>query len=153
MSPAGRQDPLEAFVDVRCLCGRVHQITADSAHEGLSVGRWKCGTCERRFTLASSPGDDGREAFWPVFLDDIPSNGSTVQEGSDIDDVPATADPEHLRFQCRCGCRLIAKSRMYGYALSCPRCRARLRVKVGFEGERGKAVPLIEYPDEGRSSG
>lgn len=141
--------PLGAFVEVRCLCGRVHAMTHERASEGVGMRRWRCGTCKRRFILSDVPTDDGSVgSLWPIFLDGLPSTGDTRQEGTTLDDAPET-QPEHLRFICRCGCRLVAKGKVHGGGVVCPRCKSRLVLRVGSRPEDGTPVALLDYPGDG----
>ena len=141
-------DPFEAFVEIRCLCGRVHSMSREQASEGAGMRRWRCGTCKRRFILSDVPTDDGAVgALWPIFLDGVPSTGETRQEGTTLDDAPPAL--EHLRFTCRCGCRLLAKGKVHGGGVVCPRCKSRLVLRVGSRPEDGLPVALLDYPDDG----
>jgi hypothetical protein len=143
------QPRINAFVDVRCLCGQLHTFLRDKVVEGLGVGRWKCGGCKRRFILACVPECEGQpEAFWPVFLENVPPTGSTVQDGTTLDpDTPSPA--EEIQFRCRCGCRLVARSTHFGKPLRCPRCASTVVVRLGYAPDTGKPSPLLEYPGEG----
>ena len=38
---------INAFVDVRCLCGQLHTFLRDKVVEGLGVGRWSARRCRR----------------------------------------------------------------------------------------------------------
>jgi len=38
---------------------------------------------------------------------------------------------------------------MYGMPAKCPRCRSPFILKVGFESEEGRPVPLLQYPEGG----
>lgn len=138
-------EPLPEFVEVHCLCGRVHSMLMKDALE--SSQRWRCASCKRRFVLAHIPaaGDQGATVM-PVYLDGVPSTGDTVQEGfSEADDAPP---PDHLRFQCRCGCRLVARSKSYSSIVTCPKCGSRLALKVAYRAGDGEPVAMLEYPDD-----
>lgn len=143
-------DPLQAFVDVRCLCGKVHAFLRDRVVDGLGTARWKCGSCKRRFVIACTPGLDGQEeSYWPLFLEQVPSTGSTVQEGSSTDDRTGADTPPEIHFRCRCACRLVGRAAIYGRPTRCPKCGARLVLRVGYESDAGRPVPLLEYPEGG----
>ena len=136
----------EAFVEVRCLCGKAHTFLRDQVVEELGLGRWKCGSCKRRFVIACTPGSEGQpETFWPLFLENVPSTGQTRQEGLTTDGASAPVEPAELQFQCRCGCRLVGKSVIYGRSSRCPRCTARFVLRIGYESDGGRPVPLLEY--------
>jgi hypothetical protein len=144
------QPRINAFVDVRCLCGQLHTFLRDKVVEELGVGRWKCGGCKRRFILACVPQCEGHpEAFWPVFLENVPSTGSTVKDGTTIDPDSTPSPTEELQFRCRCGCRLVARSPYFGKPLRCPRCASTVVVRLGYAPDTGKPSPLLEYPGEG----
>ena len=141
---------IQGFVDVRCLCGKQHTFLRDQVLDGLGVSRWKCGSCKRRFVIACTPGLRGEpDAFWPLFLEQVPSTGDTRQEGRSTDASPGTPPPE-LHFRCRCSCRLVARPATYGHPTRCPKCAARLIIRVGYESDDGKPVALLEYPEGGR---
>jgi hypothetical protein len=142
-SPPMGSEPLEAFVEVRCLCGRVHTMSREKADEGSGLRRWRCGTCKRRFILSEAP-DTGD--LWPVFLDDVPSTGQTRQEGTTVDDAPPEP-PDRLHFSCRCGCRLVARGRVPGGEVHCPRCKSRLKLRAGVRPEDGSSIALVEHLD------
>jgi len=145
-----KPDPLEAFVEVRCLCGRSHTHLREATLEGLSTDRWKCGGCKRRYIIACTPGvGDEPDSFWPLFLEDVPSTGSTRQEGLSTDGASLPEAPPELHFRCRCGCRLVGKSHIYGHRLKCPRCASPLVVRLGYESDQGRPIALLEYPDAG----
>jgi hypothetical protein len=140
---------IDAFVEIRCLCGQLHTFLRDKVVEGLGVGRWKCGGCKRRFILACIPQCEGHpEAFWPVFLENVPSSGSTVEDGTTHEEGSASPADE-LHFRCRCGCRLVARSALFGKALRCPRCASTVVVRLGYRPDSGQPLPLLEYPGEG----
>jgi hypothetical protein len=149
----GDSGPLEAFVEIRCLCGKMHTHRRDATLEGLCVARWKCGDCMRRYVIACTPGTGSSpEQFWPLFLENVPSTGSTQQEGSSSEDELSRESPAELHFKCRCGCRLIGKSHLYGHPTKCPKCSSQLVVRVGYESDRGRPVALLEYPESGSDS-
>ena len=142
--------PLAAFVDVRCLCGKVHTHLREPVLEGLGLARWKCGACKRRYVIACTPGvGEQAECFWPLFLENVPSTGWTVQEGVSTDGGSPREVPPELHFRCRCGCRLVGKSHIYEQGSRCPRCGSRFVLRVGYESEAGRPVPLLEYPESG----
>jgi hypothetical protein len=144
----GDSRPIDAFIQVRCLCGKTHTHLREPTLEGLGLSRWKCGACKRRYVIACTPGvDEAPETFWPLFLEDVPSTGETRQEGLSTDGLSAGETPALLHFQCRCGCRLIGKSHQYGQRSKCPRCASRLVLKVGYDSDAGRPVPLLEYPE------
>jgi len=144
------QPRINAFVDVRCLCGQLHTFLRDKVVEGLGVGRWKCGGCKRRFILACVPQCEGQpEAFWPVFLENVPATGSTVEDGSTIEEGSKSSPAEEINFRCRCGCRLVARSPLFGKPLRCPRCASTVVVRVGYKPDSGQPLPLLEYPGDG----
>jgi len=141
---------LPAFVEVLCLCGRAHTFLRDQVLEGLGVSRWRCGACKRRFVIACTPGPDHQpESFWPLFLEQIPSTGETKQDGLSTDGATSRAEPAQLDFQCRCGFRMVGKSQIYGKPVRCPRCAARFILRVGYESDGGRPVPLLEYAEGG----
>ena len=142
-------EPLDAFVEIRCLCGRLHTMAHERASEGAGLRRWRCGTCKRRFILSDVPTDDGSPgALWPIFLDGVPSTGDTRQEGTTLGD-DMLPPPDHLRFTCRCGCRMVAKGKVHGGGVVCPRCKSRLVLKVGSRPEDGAPLAILDYPDDG----
>lgn len=148
--PAQDRGPIDAFVQVRCLCGKAHTHLREPTLEGLSLSRWKCGACKRRYVIACTPGvGDVPETFWPLFLEDVPSTGETRQEGLSTDGRSPGDTPAELHFRCRCGCRLIGKSSMYGQRSKCPRCASPLILRVGYDSDAGRPFPLLEYPEPG----
>ena len=154
MRRTGNQSPLDAFVEVRCLCGQLHSFLRDQVVAGLSMSHWKCGGCKRRFVIACMPGGNGHaETFWPVFLDDVPSTGSTVENGTSQDGGAQLPVVEEIKFRCRCACRLVARSEVMGKAVRCPRCEALVVVSLGYKPETGEPFPLLAYPDEETASG
>jgi hypothetical protein len=147
-------EALHGFVQVRCLCGKVHVFLRDQVVEGLGVSRWKCGPCKRRFVVACTPGPNGQpDTFWPIFLEQVPPTGDTRQEGFSTDGAGGTEGPAELHFQCRCGCRLLGRSHLYGHPTQCPRCRVRLIVRVGYDTDQGSPVALLEYAEGGPAGG
>jgi DNA-directed RNA polymerase subunit RPC12/RpoP len=139
----------EGFVGLRCLCGRLHTMLRDQVVDGLGVTRWKCAGCHRRFIVACTPAEEGApETYWPVFLDGVPPTGETREEGISFEDPPAEPGPPEIHFQCRCGCKLVGKSPMYGRPTRCPRCGARIVLNVGYGPEDGRPVPLLEFPSD-----
>ena len=139
--------PLDAFVTFQCLCGKSHTLLREKVLEGLGVSHWKCAGCKRRFVVACVPGSsDAGEDFWPVYLDNVPATGSTVQEGSTTDLSPGMAADE-IHFQCRCGCRLVGRSRMFGKPSNCPKCRSGLVLTLGYKSGTRDAIPLVDYTD------
>jgi hypothetical protein len=146
----GAEGSFAAFVELRCLCGRLHTLMRAEVLEGLTVSRWKCAGCRRRFVVACTPGDDRNpESFWPLYLENIPISGATRQEGMSADSPAASIVPEQLHFQCHCGCRLVGKVHMYGRPTRCPKCAIQIVVNVGYASEDGSPVPLLEYPEGG----
>jgi len=149
-----------AKVSVRCLCGRVHAFPRQKVLERLSRERWKCSACQRRFVVACTPGTDAEpETFWPIFLEDVPVTGDTQEVAIAAEGSPSTSVPPQLHFQCRCGCRLISVAKLYGTKTRCPKCHLRLVVRVGYDSESGKPIPLLEFldvesgPEGGRKPG
>lgn len=143
----GTGESFAGFVDVRCVCGKLHTLMRDEVIEGLTISRWKCGGCKRRFVVACTPGD-GRapDSYWPMFLDGMPESGATRQEGGSVETLPSV-EPEQLHFQCQCGCRLVGKRAMYGRPTRCPKCKLTIVVRVGYAPETGLPVPLLDYPE------
>jgi hypothetical protein len=141
------------MVAFRCLCGKLHTLLRDEVLEGLGVHHWKCAGCKRRFVIACTPGSLGHpEEFWPIYLENVPATGSTREEGLPVGlETPAPVPPE-LRFQCRCGCHLVGKSRLYGHPTHCPKCGSLLELRVGYKAEDGSPVALVSYPDPGPAS-
>ncbi|HVR85365.1 MAG TPA: hypothetical protein VMU54_13700 [Planctomycetota bacterium] len=151
--PRPEDRPIDAFVQVRCLCGKTHTHLREPTLEGLGLSRWKCGACKRRYVIACTPGvGDSPETFWPLFLENIPSTGETRQEGLSTDGTSVGEPPTELHFRCRCGCRLVGKSTLYGQRSKCPRCASQLVLTVGYDSDGGRPVPLLEYPEVGESS-
>jgi len=119
------------------------------ALEGAGYQRWRCSRCKRRFVVAQVDAGLGMPAvIWPVFLDGVPSTGETVQEGVTSTDDPAPP-PDHLRFICRCGCRLIARSMTYSSPVRCLQCNSQLLLKVAYRATDRKPIALIEFPGDG----
>jgi hypothetical protein len=136
------------FVDVRCLCGKLHTMLRGQVLEDLGSAHWKCAGCKRRFVIACTPGDERNpESFWPLFLEGVPETGATRQEGVSTEEPPASEIPAQLHFQCRCGCRLVGKAHMYGKPTRCPKCASAIVLRVGYASEDGRPVPLLEYPE------
>lgn len=120
-----------------------------SALEGAGVQHWRCSRCKRRFVVAQVGDGPGlEEAVWPVFLDGVPSTGETQQEGATTkgDSAPP---PDHLKFTCRCGCRLIARGKTYTSLVTCLRCGSRLKLKVAYRTSDQNPIALVEYPGDG----
>jgi hypothetical protein len=139
---------LNAFVDVRCLCGQMHTFIREKVVDGLGLSRWKCGGCKRRFVIACVPGSEGHaETFWPVFLDQVPSTGSTVQDGTSMDGSSNPPVVEEIKIRCRCGCRLVARSQVIDKPVHCPRCESTFIVRLGYKPDTGDPLPLLEYRD------
>jgi hypothetical protein len=144
------KDP-RAKVDVRCLCGTVHSMPREKVLGRLGRDRWRCAGCKRRFVVACTPGTAREpERFWPLFLEDVPPTGDTQQIAIASDGSPSAPVPPRLHFRCACGCRLVGESRLYGTRTSCPKCHIRLVVRVGYDSDTGKPVPLLEYLDSTR---
>ena len=135
------------MVAFRCLCGKLHTLLRGEVLEGLGVTHWKCVGCKRRFVIACTPASNGRpEEFWPLYLEDVPVTGSTREEGLPVGlETPAPV-PAELRFQCRCGCRLVGKSRIFGQPSTCPKCASSLVLSVGYKADDGSPIPLLTYP-------
>lgn len=140
-----------AQVKIRCLCGKYHASDRKRVLEKLGKERWKCMACKRRYIVACTPATArSPEKFWPIFLEDVPVRGDTQEMGILVDAPESAGEPPELQFECRCGCRLMGEARMYGRRTRCPKCDARIIVRVGYHLETGKPVPLLEYPDPGR---
>jgi hypothetical protein len=138
-----------ASVKVRCLCGKTHTFARARVLELLGKERWKCISCKRRFIIACTPAADHRhEKFWPIFLDDVPSRGDTQEMGILSDGNDPSGEPPNLQFECRCGCRLMGEKRIYGRRTRCPKCDARIIVRVGYDGDNGKPVAILEFPGD-----
>ncbi len=146
--PPGRAKP-EAKVTVRCLCGHAHAFPRAKVLERLGRDRWKCAGCKRRFVVACTPGTDAHpETFWPLFLEDVPPTGDTQEMAIASDGGGASGGvPPRLQFKCRCGCALVGEKRLYGAKTRCPKCHARLVVRVGYDSDTGRAVALLEFLD------
>ena len=135
-----------AAIKVRCLCGKTHAFARAKVVEQLGRKRWKCISCKRRFIVSCTPAANHRhEKFWPIFLDDVPSWGDTQEVGIASDRSEDPNVPPQLQFECRCGCRLMGQQRIYGKRTRCPKCDARIIVRVGYDGEEGKPVALLEF--------
>jgi hypothetical protein len=148
---ADRGGAIDPFVSVPCLCGKPHALLRDEVVSGLGLSRWKCGRCKRRFVIACTPESPGvREEFWPLFLDDVPRTGDTREDGISTDHQGTAQVPSEIHFQCRCGCRLVGKSRIYGVPTRCPRCASRLVLEIGYRTEDARPTALLKYPDDER---
>ncbi len=135
-----------AAVKVKCVCGKLHSFERARVLERLGKARFKCAGCKRRFIVACTPVYAHHpETFWPIFLDDVPSLGDTQDIGIHSDGAAEDRLPERLEFVCRCGCKLVGESKMYGRRTRCPRCHARLVVRVGYHTETGKPAAILEY--------
>ena len=144
-------DQLDSFVTVACLCGKPHTLLRDDVVGGLGLSRWKCAGCKRRFVIACTPASGShREEFWPLFLDDVPVTGETREDGLTTGEGASAQLPAEIHFQCRCGCKLVGKARIYGVPTRCPRCASRLVLDIGFRTEDGAPTPLLKYPDDER---
>ena len=136
-------------VELHCLCNETHVFPRQKAVDGLGKTRWKCASCKRRFVVACTPGTDtDPEKFWPIFLEDIPVRGDTQEMGIATQGRGSGEVPPELQFECRCGCRLVGEKRIYGKRTRCPKCDARIVVRVGYQHETGKAVALLDFPDD-----
>jgi hypothetical protein len=136
------------FVDVQCICGYRHSLDRDKVLEGLSVSHWKCAACKRRFVIACTPGADNQgDHFWPIYLEDVPASGTTVQDGMSLSDMIAQQAFQEIRFQCRCGCRLVGKTDMLGRLCRCPKCVSQMIVRAGPSTQKGITTPILEYLD------
>ncbi len=139
-----------ATVKIHCLCGKYPVFARDRVLENLGKERWKCTACKRRFIVACTPATgQGHEKYWPIFLDDVPVRGDTQEMGLVSVGAESAEVPAHLQFECRCGCRLMGEARMYGRRTRCPKCDARIIVRLGYEGDTGKPIAILEYPDTG----
>jgi hypothetical protein len=137
-----------ALVSVKCVCGYLHQMPRETVLEGLNVAHWKCAACKRRFVIACAPGEnDAADQFWPIYLEDIPSTGTTVEDGLSLNELMARGSFQEVRFQCRCGCRLVGSKGMLGRPLRCPKCVSRIIVRAGPGAYSGIASPILEYLD------
>lgn len=137
---------LNIFVEFKCLCGYVHTLLRDKVIEGLSMSHWKCAACKRRFVIACVPGaNEGADLFWPIYLDQVPSTGTTVEDGVSQSDLVPKMDSAELRFRCRCGCQLVANPAMLGLPCRCPRCATKMLVRVAPTGLTGGSAPIVEY--------
>jgi transposase-like protein len=146
MTTESHSSKVAGSVKLRCLCGKTHSFVRTRIVEQLGRKRWKCITCKRRFIVACTPAADHKhEKFWPIFLDDVPSWGDTQEVGLVLDGAEDANVPPQLQFECRCGCRLMGQSRIYGKRTRCPKCDARIIVRVGYDGEHGKPVALLEF--------
>jgi hypothetical protein len=155
MSGPGRAKP-EAKVRVRCLCGHAHAFSREKLLERLGRARWKCAGCKRRFVVACTPGtEEAPERFWPIFLEEVPPTGDTQEMALASDGASRSGPPPQLQFRCRCGCRLVGEARLYGSRTRCPRCHARLIVRVGYDSDTGKPIPLLEFveSEQGETKG
>jgi hypothetical protein len=70
--------------------------------------------------------------------------------GLAVDGGDSSGIPPKLHFECRCGCRLVGESRIYGRRTRCPKCNLRLVVRVGYQSESGKPIALLEFIEEDR---
>jgi len=137
-------------VKIHCLCGKYPVFDRVRVLEKLGKERWKCTACKRRFIVACTPATEhGHEKYWPIFLDDVPVRGDTQEMGLVSVGAESAEVPAHLQFECRCGCRLMGEARMYGRRTRCPKCDARIVVRLGYEDDTGKPIALLEYPDTG----
>ena len=151
MNRAERRGSLDPFVSVSCLCSKLHTLLRDEVVSGLGVSHWKCGRCKRRFVIACTPESPGvREEFWPLFLDDVPRTGETREDGRSTDDEGIAPAPPEIHFQCRCGCRLVGKSRIYGVPTRCPNCGSHLVLEIGYRTEDASPTALLTFADDNR---
>lgn len=136
-------------VELHCLCNKVHHFPKRKVVEKLGKARWRCAACQRRFIVACTPGtEEEPEKYWPIFLEDVPPSGDTQEMGIVLGGTDSSEEPPHLQFECRCGCRLVGEARIYGKRTRCPKCDARIIVKVGYHTETGKPIALLEYPKD-----
>lgn len=137
------------IVAFRCLCGKLHTLLRKDVLEGLGLSNWKCAGCKRRFIIACAPAiDGGAEEFWPIYLEETATTGSTREDGlpSELERMPST--PSEVPFQCRCNCRLIARSASFGRPLRCPKCGSNIVLQAGFQQDTGRPIALPLYPDD-----
>lgn len=140
-----------APVKVKCMCAKVHSFERARILDRLGKARYKCAGCKRRFIVACTPVYAHHpETFWPIFLEDVPPSGDTQEMGLAGDGSEAATLPSQLQFACRCGCRLVGDEKMYGRRTRCPKCDARIVLRVGFHTATGKPVALLEYVEPAR---
>lgn len=138
----------DAFIEVRCPCGYVHTLLRNEVLEGLSVKRWKCAACKRRFVVACTPGETGcHDEFWPIILDQVPPSGTTIEDGVSISDLNPSDLPDEIHFKCRCGCPLIGKAPMLGRPCRCPRCSSGIVLRIGYRNGTRVPFPILDYSD------
>ncbi len=146
------QAPAGEKVRIRCLCGLAHNLSKTQVLDGLARKRRKCSGCKRRFILFCTPAEGHHhEKFSPMFLEDVPSMGDTQEMAISADGPPSTAIPKKMPFQCACGCRLVAVSRMYGRKTRCPKCGLRIVPHLTYNPDDGKPVLTLEFPDRGKN--
>jgi DNA-directed RNA polymerase subunit RPC12/RpoP len=139
---------LHLFIETKCICGYVHTLLRDKVLDGLNISHWKCAACKRRFVIACVPGaNETEDHFWPIYLEQVPSSGSTVEDGVSQSDLVPQIGPGDLRFKCRCGCPLLANSAILGRPCRCPRCVSKLIVRAAPKGLTGAPSAILEYLD------
>jgi hypothetical protein len=139
---------INLFVEFKCLCGYVHTLLRDKVLEGLNISHWKCAACKRRFVIACVPGaNEAADQFWPIYLEQVPASGTTVEDGVSQSDLAPQIGPGELRFKCRCGCPLIANPALLGRPCRCPRCVSKMIVRAAPTGFTGAPSPILEYLD------
>lgn len=140
------RETLDAFVNLACACGSVHTVSRDRAVALAGLRRFQCRPCGGRFVVAHVPEFDGQpEAILPVFLEETAAADESEQLGVPREQWDEYEVPPDLRFQCRCGSRLVVKSKSYGDSRKCPRCGTRILLRLGHDGESGAPIPLAEY--------
>lgn len=137
---------LDAFVNVSCVCRSVHTLARDHAVDDAGTRLWQCLPCGSRFVIAHVPArEESVEAILPVFIEEEVPSGEAAPLGCRREDWEPHEEPADLRFQCRCGSRLVVLRKSYGCVQRCPRCSARISIGMGFDGDCGRPVPIAEY--------
>ncbi|MBI3856125.1 MAG: hypothetical protein HY293_10600 [Planctomycetes bacterium] len=137
---------LDAFVNLSCVCRSVHTLSRDHAVDDSGTRLWQCVPCGSRFMIAHVPGTEaGDETILPVFIEEESPSGDAALLGRRREDWDAHDVPPDLRFECRCGSRLVVLRKSYGCAQRCPRCAARIAIGLGYDGESGRPVPIADY--------
>jgi hypothetical protein len=126
----------------------VHTLLRGQVVDGLNINHWKCASCKRRFVIACTPGEtEAADQFWPIFLEQIASSGTTVEDGVSQSDLVPQIGPGQLRFQCRCGCPLTANPDKLGRPCRCPRCAAKMIIRAAPTNILGVPAAIVEYLD------